>query len=157
MYFSDLTPYRLVRPYDDNTLTIGWLQSDHEFAKGECSKEFLAQLFELCQRPCALTRGHHTCDLCPPVETREYHLKDGRRIRTDQLVIQQDGIDLFLGNGEIHVPGVSGRSYRAPTLIYHYVLAHNYQPPLEFVEAVLRIGDATHVDTAGNATNVPKR
>jgi hypothetical protein len=44
---------------------------------------------------------------------------------------------VLLGNAEIMVPGLRGVYYMAPTLIYHYVQAHQYQPPDEFVESVL--------------------
>jgi hypothetical protein len=38
---------------------------------------------------------------------------------------------------EIYVPGRNG-IYVAPSLIYHYVVDHHYQPPAEFMEAVLQ-------------------
>jgi hypothetical protein len=41
------------------------------------------------------------------------------------------------GNGEIHVRGPSGAVYCAPALILHYVAEHQYQPPQEFVAAVI--------------------
>jgi hypothetical protein len=44
---------------------------------------------------------------------------------------------LSLGSAEIRVPGSGGRIYAAPDLIYHYVEAHGYRPPDEFVEAVM--------------------
>jgi hypothetical protein len=42
-----------------------------------------------------------------------------------------------MGNGEIRVPGLSGVVYVAPVLVAHYVEAHNYRPPDEFIQAVL--------------------
>jgi hypothetical protein len=31
----------------------------------------------------------------------------------------------------------SGKVYAAPTLVHHYVVAHDYRPPDEFIAAVL--------------------
>jgi hypothetical protein len=44
---------------------------------------------------------------------------------------------LNIGDGEIRVIGKSA-IYAAPTLIYHYVVEHQYKPPDEFIEAVLK-------------------
>lgn len=41
-----------------------------------------------------------------------------------------------LGQAEIRVAG-GDLIYAAPTLIYHYVEAHDYRPPVEFIERVL--------------------
>ncbi|MCX7805518.1 MAG: hypothetical protein N3A38_10060 [Planctomycetota bacterium] len=38
---------------------------------------------------------------------------------------------------EIRVLGRDGKIYAAPTLIYHYVVAHKYRPPQEFIDAVM--------------------
>jgi hypothetical protein len=42
-----------------------------------------------------------------------------------------------LSSTEIRVVGRDGRVYAAPGLVCHYVAAHGYQPPQEFVEAVM--------------------
>jgi hypothetical protein len=52
------------------------------------------------------------------------------------ITVERDHQKIDLGNGEIRVIGASA-IYAAPTLIYHYVVAHSYQPPEEFIEAVL--------------------
>jgi hypothetical protein len=44
---------------------------------------------------------------------------------------------ITIGSAEIRVFGHDGRVYAAPNFIYHYVVVHHYQPPEEFVEAVL--------------------
>jgi hypothetical protein len=41
------------------------------------------------------------------------------------------------GSGEIRVPG-DRKVYAAPILIHHYVEAHGYKPPEEFIEAVIQ-------------------
>ena len=40
------------------------------------------------------------------------------------------------GSAEIRVIG-EARKYAAPELVYHYVVVHDYQPPTEFITAVL--------------------
>ena len=46
--------------------------------------------------------------------------------------------ELPIGNGEIHVPGAARTiAYAAPQMLPHYVEAHRYLPPGEFIEAVL--------------------
>ena len=46
------------------------------------------------------------------------------------------GCALPLGNAEIIVFGQRGKIYVAPNMIYHYVTAHHYKPPDEFVQAL---------------------
>jgi hypothetical protein len=65
-------------------------------------------------------RGVHVCDLCSSWKS---------------LHASFAGASLFLGSAEIRVFGDSV-VYAAPTLVFHYVTAHQYQSPSEFVEAV---------------------
>jgi hypothetical protein len=46
-------------------------------------------------------------------------------------------IYLVVGALNLFVPG-DGFLYAAPSLIAHYILSHNYAPPAEFCDAVLR-------------------
>lgn len=57
-----------------------------------------------------------------------------------------DAEESILGSAEIRVGLPGGRWYAAPNLVYHYVTAHNYRPPDEFIEAVL------HGDVATDGT-----
>jgi hypothetical protein len=41
------------------------------------------------------------------------------------------------GNGEIRIAATNGMIYVAPVLILHYVVAHRYLPPQEFVAAAI--------------------
>lgn len=51
---------------------------------------------------------------------------------------------MLLGSADIQVEG-EGDVYRAPALMLHYVTAHDYLPPEEFVDAVLMMGKKTHI------------
>jgi hypothetical protein len=122
---TDLEPY-FGCPADAglglDPLAVGWLHRREKYPTGPVSEAFLASLLPFCYEEhlvCAV-RVPRRCPLCneivPPVE------RDGHTARP--------------GSGEIRVLGESD-IYAAPDLILHYVGAHNYQPPQEFVQAVL--------------------
>lgn len=114
-YFEDLTPYTYL-PRDEgdqSALNVGWLDAAHPFEIGETSTEFRTKLEQLCRFAFNQTRGVHPCYFCPTG-------KGG----------------FAASSAEIRVAG-DGKIYAAPTLIYHYVTAHNYRPPSEFIAAVL--------------------
>jgi hypothetical protein len=46
------------------------------------------------------------------------------------------------GNGEIRVAAANGITYVAPVLVLHYVVAHKYLPPQEFIDAVTNAASA---------------
>jgi hypothetical protein len=51
-----------------------------------------------------------------------------------------EGEGIMLGDAEIHVQDAKGRTFIAPDLLYHYILAHGYCPPREFIEAASSTG-----------------
>jgi hypothetical protein len=55
--------------------------------------------------------------------------------------------------------GSDGRTYAAPTLVYHYVVRHHYSPPEEFVRAVLTapLPDTPEYDARAGQFNWGKR
>jgi hypothetical protein len=73
------------------------------------SLEFLRALLKLVQKPVRIVPDLHKCPFCGNAA----------------------------GTGEIDVVG-STMIYAAPTLIIHYVEAHRYCPPDEFVLAAIR-------------------
>jgi hypothetical protein len=118
-YFADLSNYAYSgdRPKGPAVmLNVGWLAAEQPFPTGACPADFIARLRELAQKPVALMRGFHWCEFCPrPIDWE----------RTPR------------GSGEIRVSGVRGVTYAAPALVLHYVEAHGYRPPEEFIAAVL--------------------
>ena len=99
---------------------IGWLDDEHPFSMGSTSAEFRDRLRALCNGwPDGLealgwpvAAGTHSCQLCGE----------------------------FRAAGNIGVPGGDGL-FVAPEMVAHYVDAHDYQPPQEFIEAVLKCPD----------------
>jgi len=115
-YFADLTPYA----YDisePSVLCVGWLGRGQPYPQGKTPKSFRDALHQLVERPILLHRGHHVCEFCKTEDLpRMYFAR--------------------IGNGQIRVQGQDGVWYAAPTMIYHYVEAHAYQPPSAFIAAV---------------------
>jgi hypothetical protein len=113
-FFDDLTPYTYLHPEEEQpgTVNVGWLDCWHPFPAGETSEEFRRKLQQLCRQRVKRTRGFYSCDFCK-VRDKPPH-----------------------GSAEIRVLGDS-RTFAAPELVYHYVAAHAYKPPEEFIAAVL--------------------
>jgi hypothetical protein len=128
MFFADLTPYEY--GYETprrNVLNVGWLARGHVFPKGEVPDHFVSALRRLAASPENLFRGYHACEFCPdpPILVGP----TGRRIDNPP--------GETMGNGEIRIAGSRGRIYVAPVLVAHYVQAHNYLPPADFIRAVM--------------------
>jgi len=126
-YFPDLTPYQYTG-LDKGTgipaLNIGWLTKSKPYIIGETPAEFKQKLLAFCffEHTVYNCLGYHTCQFCASPQA--------------PIEVQRGQKVAYLGNGEIRVIGVSA-VYAAPTLVYHYVVAHGYKPPDEFIEAVL--------------------
>lgn len=126
MYFADLTPYEYGRENaKPDVLNIGWLSAGHQFPVGPTSEGFRADLRRLVQAPVNLYRGIHLCEFCPPPPEK----------LTPSGLRTIDPVPGTFGNGEIRVRA-HDITYVAPVLVLHYVEAHSYAPPAEFVRAV---------------------
>ncbi|MFK0288036.1 hypothetical protein ACIQVL_47280 [Streptomyces sp. NPDC090499] len=130
-YYQDLSPYEYSDDPDDSgermgsgesLLNVGWLAEGHEIPQGEVPDGLVEALLELAKDTVNVYRGMHFCDFCVTFQEARKNV----RFR-----------DVFIGSGEIHVRGGEGRVYAAPALVVHYVADHGYQPPMEFVDAVL--------------------
>jgi len=112
-YFPDLSPYTYFDSKGElpNTVNIGWLERGHPFPTGPTGKQFRDKLGLLCAMPVNQTRGIFSCPFCK-------------------------GRDKPGSSCEMRVAG-EGKAYAAPSLVHHYVEAHDYRPPDEFIAAVL--------------------
>jgi hypothetical protein len=106
-WFPDLSPYVYTAFALPGTVNVGWLAG--QFPSGPTPVAFRERLVALC-REAVVNRmaGVHLCPFCAAAT----------------------------GSGEIHVAGTCGRVFAAPMLVAHYVTAHDYRPPEEFIEAV---------------------
>lgn len=124
-YYEDLTLYEYFPDcYIKGTVNIGWLDINYSFSKGKADREFAEKLCNYFRIQVALARGYHCCEFCSTSNMAPY-------------VLNKNGIEFTLGRSEIRVLGKAGRIYAAPTLIYHYIVDHEYKPPEEFIQAVL--------------------
>jgi hypothetical protein len=124
MYFRDLQPYRYGLPVElPAVVTVGWLSSSNAFPIGEVSQDVLDGIKHLLSaNRINKMRGYHLCEFCPHPEPITVELLEG---------------PLILGSAEIWIASNDiSRIYAAPDLIYHYVSAHHYLPPGEFLAAV---------------------
>src|SRR5262245_17422220 len=111
MWYEDLSSY----DPEGWARAVGWLERGHDFATGPVRSELLEKL-ELLFRNRYMwvaSPGVHDCDFCA-------HRRDAPS-----------------GAGMLWVPG-NGVLYVCPDLIRHYIRVHQYLPPEEFCEAVLR-------------------
>jgi len=126
-YFEDLTPYIYGGAEESNSiLNIGWLSDKFDFPTGKLSRGIFSKIDTLIKEPTNLYRGSHHCEFCPqPIHEKVEGQFLSKIVR-----------DCHSGNGEIRVQGDNGITYVAPTLIAHYIEAHQYLPPREFINAI---------------------
>src|SRR5438034_4020922 len=101
----------------DHVRAVGWLSATHPFAEGDVPAELLAGLKEFANRWGDSTEalgwgcymGPHCCELC----------------------------DRFMACGNFGVPS-GGLLFVAPDMLHHYVEAHRYRPPDEFIAALMQ-------------------
>jgi hypothetical protein len=113
MWYEDLTECNYFGEEYSKTLTaVGWLENGKPFATGNSLRSLYEKLCEFSKKPWTFVffMGPHECDLC------------------------QFGGEFGISN--IFIPH-NGKIYVCPQLITHYINAHHYLPPNEFIEAVL--------------------
>jgi hypothetical protein len=126
MYYPDLTPYDYGMTEHKDALNVGWLEEGKPFTTGDFPEK--SQLLEKLKTwPIENKyRGWHSCEFCDPYERKIDSTGEmGTFIVPDRN-----------GNGE-YIAKYNGKVYAAPTLVAHYIAAHNYLPPKEFIEAVI--------------------
>lgn len=123
-YQKDLTPttYMTYQP-NDKVLAVGWLDAEKDFPKGNVPEGFIEKLSRL-QRT-NMTKGSHECPFCEREKS-----EDGVRHLGHRHLGHR-------GSAELKVTD-NGITYMAPELIVHYVKEHNYQPPKQYIDAVMK-------------------
>ena len=118
MFFTDLSSYsdsedlRFKKAFE-SWVRIGWLDSKHNFSKGDVDQEIIDKLKQL--EPYVRTKGWHSCEFCKTEEDRW-----AARSST-----------------EFKITGKNGITYAFPQMLLHYITKHNYKPPQEFLDAVM--------------------
>src|SRR5262245_35516631 len=101
-------------------VAVGWLARDCSFSRGPVTAAFQHKLEALFEDPyCPVSfLGSHLCEFCAPITAHPHDHSYPN------------------GSANLLVPGIDA-IYACPSLIMHYVDAHEYQPPERFVSAVL--------------------
>ena len=132
MYYEDLTLYTYSNT-DIEMKNIAWLETGHDYKKGEVSKEFKDKLWKYMRYPVKVARGFQVCPLCSSVK---------RDVPTTTF----NGETRNVGYYELRVWGQNNTVYAVTSLIFHYMEAHQYEPPKEFIEAVMCSDDPNNQD-----------
>ncbi len=113
-------------PRERSRLAFGWLDAEHGFTPGDCSAEVRGLLTEAARNPVSRTRSWYQCPFCPNPGLKP------------TVHVAADGSELLLGNATIEVEPQQGRTWRAPSLVLHYIAEHHYAPPADFISDVVR-------------------
>jgi hypothetical protein len=115
-FFPDMGRKSLVA-HGEHVRAVGWLHPTHPYATGSVPGEFLARLKEFIRRPSLSgddfcfpgIGGLHTCEFC----------------------------GLAHGGGNLGLP-CDEVLFVFPDMTVHYIEAHAYRPPDEFIAALMR-------------------
>jgi hypothetical protein len=133
-YFSDYSPYGYGNEPQPGVVHVGWLDNVHAYPKGTVDARLVEKMKLLASHPVELYRGKHICELCvEPPDLVKAMLPN--RVVLDPQCSWARWVEQRSSNGEIRVPG-EGIVFAAPVLIIHYVEAHNYLPPAQFLKAI---------------------
>jgi hypothetical protein len=110
---------------DGRLIAIGWLAAEHaDYARGPVSSAFFESLIHLLVdpwQPVALA-GMQDCFAC--------------RFTGGPAELRYAGAAARIGAANLFVPA-DDCVFVAPSLIAHYIDAHDYAPPAEFQQAVM--------------------
>ena len=122
-YYNDLDPCDYFGPGGARLLAIGWLDVGRPYSRGPVPAAFFEPLAQLAVNPWQplVTAGRHACPFCVftggPVE------------------IRVGDASVLLGVNNVFVPAADA-VYVTPSLVLHYIDAHDYAPPEAFRRAV---------------------
>lgn len=144
-YFADLSRCDYFGSFarEAHFVAVGWLDAVHPFPTGPIPAKVKGRLLHFLQDPwhaLDLFWGSHLCEICRP---------DGLQLGpnpTREEIASEIGREVAqfpsvpgIGHSNLAIP-VPGRMeiFVAPSLIIHYIESHQYCPPLEFQEALLK-------------------
>lgn len=136
MHQTDLTKRRLEFSVPvPNLLAIGWIEPDQFYRQGESSAEFIVKLRRILETRTPIfdlkvnaTRGAYYCKFC----------------NSGPLLCDRDEVGLVMSYCDYWIP--DGEVwFVTPGLILHYIEEHNYAPPPQFINAVMKLDTNTIV------------
>ena len=126
MHFPDLTPYTnyLLTPVE-RVQNVGWLDANAPFVTGSAGAVLLEKLERI-----ILSSG-----------TTDFHVNRLRSARECDLSAPCGKVStaggVLLGWSELWIPRPDSATFFAsPSLVYHYIAVHGYEPPREFSQAI---------------------
>lgn len=128
-YYKDLSSCDYFEMVYKGPLTaIGWLEPEHDYARREVDLDFFTKLCQLLQCPWNPDTflGFQGCGFCRFSGGAETLL---RLPCGTYRIPGWSRLNLF-------IPG-DGVVYVSPEMIAHYIDAHEYKPPQQFVDAVM--------------------
>lgn len=129
MYFEDMSNYAYyLKTPVENVKNIGWLDAGKPYRTGDVGSLFLQCLMgiivgnDIVDAQVNKIRSTHRCSLSG-CEVKE---------------VVANGKTAILGAAEIWIPSViCGEFFAVPSMILHYIEAHHYLPPDDFISAVI--------------------
>jgi hypothetical protein len=124
--FDDLEPCTYFGRWQDVLRAVGWLGPGHPFAKDVVPEPVFRAIVQLANDPWqpVAVAGRGACGLC--------------RFSGGPANLAYGGSTVALGAANLFIPADGSTVFVAPSLILHYIDAHEYCPPPVFQEAVLR-------------------
>ena len=115
-YYADLSTECMVES-GPHVRAVGWLNPTMSHTTGEVTQQFVDKLRSQCEHPYQPMRlqGFHECEF----RTAESVQCNATGIRN------------------VWIPSRNNLLYVAPAMIVHYIEAHGYRPPDEFIQAVI--------------------
>src|SRR5215467_901680 len=124
-YYKDLSTCDYFGPSASGLIAIGWLAAEQpDYSRGPVSTEFFDSLMRLLADPWqpAVTAGIRRCFAC--------------RFTGGPAELHYAGATVKVGSVNLFVPA-DDFAFVAPSMIAHYIDAHDYAPPPEFQRAVI--------------------
>jgi hypothetical protein len=133
-YFPDYSPYAYGHGSHPGVVHVGCLDNVHSYSKGAVDARLIEKMKFLVSKPVELYRGIHICELCAePPDLVKTNLPNP--VVIDPNCARARWVAQRSSNGEIRVSR-EGIIFAGPVLIVHYIEAHNYLPPTEFLKTV---------------------
>lgn len=122
-HYKDLDSCSYFDWVDARLIAVGWLDNSHDVPSGQATQAFFEALANLLVNPWqpVAIAGRHACSFC--------------RFTGGPSELSVGNSKIRVGSTNLFVPTPTC-VFVAPSLVLHYIDAHDYAPPEEFKEAV---------------------